>query len=154
MWSVSFHNEGFFFTGTFSRLQISKMSFCVPSLFTSPITWLVRVIRCWGLWAQDDTMTAFHQNVNAPSPAEPSSLPVDQGFLSCTAEWGWCDSAELGSCFCSSIESDPLAKALPTFQLSTHFNRPSSSRERIRESEGLHYKIPWGPEKFPHWPLI
>lgn len=34
-----------------------------------------------------------------PSPAESSSLPVDQGFLSGTAEWGWCNSTESGSCF-------------------------------------------------------
>lgn len=145
MWSVSSHNEGFFLAGTFSWLQISKMSFCMPSLFTSAITWLVRVIRCRGLWAQDDTMTAFHQNVNAPSPAEPSSLPVDQGFLSCPAEWGWCDSAELGSCFCSSIESDPLAKVLPTL------TDPAALRRGFEKVRSDIIKYPMA-EEFPHWP--
>lgn len=114
------------FTCEFSWLQISKTPFlsfltCIRSLLGGQTTWLVRAVWHQGLrqrsgWHDD----CIPSECQCPGPAESSSLPVDQGFLSCTTEWGWCDSAESGSCFCSSIESDPLAKVLPTFQLSAH----------------------------------
>lgn len=114
-------------TCKFPWLQISKRPFfsplltCIPALLTSQMTWLARAVWHRGLrqrsGSHDDCIPSECQ---CPGPAESSSLPVDQGFLSCTTEWGWCDSTELGSCFCSSIESDLFAKVLPTFQLSTH----------------------------------
>lgn len=100
---VSLHTECFF-TCKLSWLQISQNPH--PSWLVYHHCWSVGWYDLFGAldfmdWdgTQADTMTASHPNVNSPGPAESRLLPVDQGFLSCTSEWGWCDSSESGSCF-------------------------------------------------------
>lgn len=117
---------------------------CIPSLLSSQTTWLVRAVWHRGLrqrsgWHDD----CIPSECQCPSPAESSSLPVDQGFLSCTTEWGWCDSAESGSCFCSSFESDPLARVLPTFQLSAHWKQTQELAGKEKWKSGATLENPW-----------